>query len=259
MEATVRSPAGTADDWSDGGSASAQVFPTNIQTSNVRSYPKTISLSATNLYQFRPLPPIKPEVFLDKDQVDLRFSKYSSYVQYGGRIYLAFGWILDTLGVPNAGSPDRVSLLIPWEIKTPSQEIHLFEEDNPDVYVKVYMGDDGAIKIIKDGDGFPLIEKKIKDKKTGRAIIVLFKRVQISVPENDVTSAEIYIGMTPKPKFVNATIPIVMGVHSYMGLGSFCVCTNRHCGRGHCITNFGTGSRCTGKNRIQCFHLYHSI
>ncbi|MCD6523621.1 MAG: hypothetical protein J7K48_01280, partial [Thermococcus sp.] len=159
MEATVRSPAGTADDWSDGGERKCPSVPTNIQTSNVRSYPKTISLSATNLYQFRPLPPIKPEVFLDKDQVDLRFSKYSSYVQYGGRIYLAFGWILDTLGVPNAGSPDRVSLLIPWEIKTPSQEIHLFEEDNPDVYVKVYMGDDGAIKIIKDGDGFPLIEK----------------------------------------------------------------------------------------------------
>ena len=188
------------------GSASAQVFPTNIQTSNVRSYPKTISPPATNLYQFHPLP-LKPEVFLDKDQVELGFSKYDSYVQYGGRIYLAFYWILDTLGVPNAGSPDRVSLLIPWGVKTPSGWVQIFEEDNPNVYVKVYVGDNSTIKII---GGFPLIEKKIKDKKTGKTLDILFKRVQISVPENDVTSAEIYVGMTPRPEFVNTTLSIVM-------------------------------------------------
>ncbi|WP_297476045.1 hypothetical protein [Thermococcus sp.] len=91
------------------GSASAQVFSTNPQTANVGSYAKMISLPTTDPYQSRLLPP-KPEVFLDKDQADLGFSKYDSYVQYGGRIYLAFYWVLDTLGVPNAGSPDRVSL-----------------------------------------------------------------------------------------------------------------------------------------------------
>ena len=192
------------------GSASAQVFPTNIQTSNVRSYPKTISSPSTNPYQFRPLPPIKPEVFLDKDQVELGFSKYDSYVQYGGRIYLAFYWVLDTLGVPNAGSPDRVSLLIPWMVKTSSGWVQIFEEDDPDVDVKTYVGDNRTIKIIKEGDGFPTIEKKIKDKKTGSTIVVLFKRVQISVPENDVTSAEIYIGMTPRQEFINTTLSVVM-------------------------------------------------
>jgi len=187
------------------GSASAQVFSTHIQTSNVRGYPKTISPPATNLYQFRPLPPIKPEVFLDKDQVEFGFSKYHSYVQYGDRIYLAFYWILDTLGVPNAGSPDRVSLLIPWMVKTSSGWIWFFEEDDPDVYVKVYVGDNRTIKIIKEGDGFPTITKKIGN------LEFKLKRVKVSVPENDVTSAEIYIGMTHCPEFVNTTLPMVIG------------------------------------------------
>ncbi len=191
------------------GSASAQVFSTNPQTANVGSYAKMISLPTTDPYQSRLLPP-KPEVFLDKDQVDLGFSKYDSYVQYGGRIYLAFYWVLDTLGVPNAGSPDRVSLLIPWKVKvwnsSSSKWVPLFEEDNPDVYVKVYDGDNSTIKIkIEDYDGTHPIEKKIGN------VTFWLLRIQISVPENDITSAEIYIGMTPRPEFVNTTLPIAMG------------------------------------------------
>ncbi|WP_297486577.1 hypothetical protein [Thermococcus sp.] len=81
------------------GSASAQVFATNFQTANVGSYAKMISLPTTDPYQSHPLPP-KPEVFLDKDQVDLGFSKYDSYVQYGGRIYLAFYWFWTRLVSP---------------------------------------------------------------------------------------------------------------------------------------------------------------
>ncbi|NJF25084.1 hypothetical protein [Thermococcus sp. Bubb.Bath] len=187
------------------GSVSAQVSPTNLQISNVDSHTKIISLSTTNPYQFHPLPP-KPKVFLDKDQVDLEFSKYDSYIQYGGRIYLAFHWGLDIIYVLNAGSPDRVSLLIPWEVKTPSGWVPLFEEDDPDVYVKVYIGDNSTIKItIEDHDGIHPIEKKIGN------VEFRLKRVQVSAPENDVTSAEVYIGMTPRPEFINTTLPIVMG------------------------------------------------
>ena len=187
------------------GSVSAQVFSPNSQISNVDSHTKIISLSTTNPYKFHPLPP-KPKVFLDRDGVDLEFSKYDSYIQYGGRIYIAFHWGLNTIYVPNAGSPDRVSLLIPWKVKTPSGWVPLFEEDDPDVYVKVYVGDNSTVKItIEDHDGIHPIEKKIGN------VEFRLKRVQVSAPENDVTSADVYIGMTPHPEFINTTLPIVMG------------------------------------------------
>lgn len=74
---------------------------------------------------------------------------------------MAFQWWIDVSYVPNAGSPDRVAILIPWEVKTNSGWVQMFQDDNPTVYVEVNPEDRDKVRVIQDGEGFPMIEKTI--------------------------------------------------------------------------------------------------
>jgi len=192
------------------GSASAGYFLVPLNTQDLKSLR---SLSDVNIAKYPLLqseryirtynPIVQPQIFLDEDQVQLYFDKWGSF-KYRKTIYLSFWWGIDAGYVPNAGSPDRVSILIPWEVKTNSGWIQMFEYDNPTVYVDVNPEYKDKVKIIKDGDGFPMIEKTIG------GISYRLKRIVVSIPENDIHGGTIYVGVTPKAQFDGVTFPVVM-------------------------------------------------
>ncbi|WP_157626235.1 hypothetical protein [Thermococcus zilligii] len=151
----------------------------------------------------------KPQVFLDEDQVHIYFSKWDSY-KYRGTIYLAFPWRIDVSYVPNAGSPDRVVILIPWEVKTASGWVQMFQDDNPTVYVDVNPEKQDKVRVIQDGEGFPIIEKTIG------GIKYRMKRVVVSIPENSIFAGTIYLEVRPKAEFDGVTFPVVVSyVHTW--------------------------------------------
>ena len=141
------------------------------------------------------------------------FDRVDSY-NYQGIVYLAFKWEADIgyNSVPNAGTPDKIVILIPWEIKKTTGYCQpetpwcqLMQDDDPSVYVEAPNGDSISVHIV---EGLS-IEKRIEGVK------FRFKEVIVEVPENIVNTGTIYIGFRLATCFYgsNSHLSCRMSIH----------------------------------------------
>ncbi|WP_297536551.1 hypothetical protein [Thermococcus sp.] len=187
-----------------------------ISPSIIKKRKETIGINK-EMSTYPPYEP-EPEWFFDEDQVTMSFNKSISY-SYKGIVYLAFTWHADIgyNSIPNAGTPDKIVILIPWEVNKTTgfcQEetswCQLMQDDKPSVYVEAPNEDAISVQVPNI-----LIEKKV-----GRTAF-RFREVIIEVPENLVNEGTIYVGFTPITKFYGSKLPFIMAyIHTWQWIGS---------------------------------------